>query len=169
LRPGHELISKAWRGCTGLCRGGGQLLPIPAGFQVFSLSPLRKIADEGVTFRSHLDGSEHLLTPEKAVEIQLALGSDIAMVLDECIETPGAAGCCGSGGEADDFVGSEGARLFYGEDCAQRRFWRSAVAIRNCGRVRRLRTYGGRARGKLLEMDFPGYAVGGWQWASRTR
>ena len=53
-----------------------------------SCRTLRKITDEGVTFRSHLDGSEHLLTPEKAAEIQLALGSDIAMVLDECIETP---------------------------------------------------------------------------------
>jgi queuine tRNA-ribosyltransferase len=66
----------------------GAILTDSGGFQVFSLSDLRKITDEGVRFRSHLDGSEHLLTPEKAAEIQLALGSDIAMVLDECIETP---------------------------------------------------------------------------------
>ena len=64
------------------------ILTDSGGYQVFSLSELRKITDEGVRFRSHLDGSEHLLTPEKAAEIQLALGSDIAMVLDECIETP---------------------------------------------------------------------------------
>src|ERR1700704_861997 len=64
------------------------ILTDSGGYQVFSLSELRKITDEGVRFRSHLDGSEHLLTPEKAVEVQLALGSDIAMVLDECIETP---------------------------------------------------------------------------------
>src|SRR5215471_7497517 len=64
------------------------ILTDSGGYQVFSLSNLRKITDEGVRFRSHLDGSEHLLTPEKAVDIQLALGSDIAMVLDECIETP---------------------------------------------------------------------------------
>ena len=87
LRPGHELIRRlgglhafmAWRGA---------ILTDSGGYQVFSLSELRKVTDEGVRFRSHLDGSEHLLTPEKAVEIQLALGSDIAMVLDECIETP---------------------------------------------------------------------------------
>ena len=66
----------------------GAILTDSGGYQVFSLSDLRKITDEGVRFRSHLDGSEHLLTPEKAAEIQLALGSDIAMVLDECIETP---------------------------------------------------------------------------------
>src|SRR5436853_5905701 len=58
------------------------------GYQVFSLSELMKMTNEGVRFRSHLHGSEHLLTPEKAAEIQLALGSDIAMVLDECIATP---------------------------------------------------------------------------------
>jgi queuine tRNA-ribosyltransferase len=66
----------------------GAILTDSGGYQVFSLSELRKITDEGARFRSHLDGSEHLLTPEKAAEIQLALGSDIAMVLDECIETP---------------------------------------------------------------------------------
>src|SRR6266446_6650752 len=59
------------------------ILTDSGGYQVFSLAELRKITDEGVRFRSHLDGSEHLLTPEKAAEIQLALGSDIAMVLDE--------------------------------------------------------------------------------------
>src|SRR5258708_16644013 len=64
------------------------ILTDSGGYQVFSLSELRKVTDEGARFRSHLDGSEHLLTPEKAAEIQLALGSDIAMVLDECIETP---------------------------------------------------------------------------------
>src|SRR6202047_5532122 len=87
LRPGHELIRKvgglhqfmAWRGA---------ILTDSGGYQVFSLSELRRVTDEGVRFRSHLDGSEHLLTPEKAVEIQVALGSDIAMLLDECIQTP---------------------------------------------------------------------------------
>src|SRR5262249_54491879 len=64
------------------------ILTDSGGYQVFSLAELRKITDEGVRFRSHLDGSEHLLRPEKAAEIQLALGSDVAMVLDECIETP---------------------------------------------------------------------------------
>jgi queuine tRNA-ribosyltransferase len=87
LRPGHELI----RQMGGLHRFMSWPHPIltdSGGFQVFSLSDLRKVTDEGVTFRSHLDGSEHFFSPEKSLEIQIALGSDIAMVLDECIEAP---------------------------------------------------------------------------------
>ncbi len=87
LRPGNDLIRKLG-GLHKFMSWPGAILTDSGGFQVFSLSDLRKITDEGVRFRSHLDGSEHLLTPEKAAEIQLALGSDIAMVLDECIETP---------------------------------------------------------------------------------
>src|SRR5690242_3659200 len=87
LRPGHELIRKLG-GLHQFMSWTRAILTDSVGYQVFSLAELRKITDEGVRFRSHLDGSEHLLTPEKAVEIQLALGSDIAMVLDECIETP---------------------------------------------------------------------------------
>jgi queuine tRNA-ribosyltransferase len=87
LRPGHERI----RRLGGLHRFMSWPRPIltdSGGFQVFSLTDLRKVTVEGVIFRSHLDGSEHSLTPEKSIEIQQALGSDIAMVLDECIEYP---------------------------------------------------------------------------------
>src|SRR6202158_4333720 len=87
LRPGHELVRKLG-GLHRFMSWPRAILTDSGGYQVFSLSELRKITDDGVRFRSHLDGSEHLLTPEKAAEIQLALGSDIAMVLDECIETP---------------------------------------------------------------------------------
>jgi len=87
LRPGHELVRKLG-GLHKFMSWPRAILTDSGGYQVFSLSKLRKITDEAVRFRSHLDGSEHLLTPEKAAEIQLALGSDIAMVLDECIETP---------------------------------------------------------------------------------
>src|SRR6516225_10456053 len=87
LRPGHELIRKLG-GLHSFMSWGGAILTDSGCYQVFSLADLRNITEEGVRFRSHLDGSEHLLTPEKAAEIQLALGSDIAMVLDECIETP---------------------------------------------------------------------------------
>src|SRR5271168_1967215 len=87
LRPGHELVRELG-GLHKFMSWPRAILTDSGGFQVFSLSELRKVTDEGVRFRSHLDGSEHLLTPEKAAEIQLALGSDIAMVLDECIETP---------------------------------------------------------------------------------
>src|SRR5690349_17763100 len=87
LRPGHELVRKLG-GLHKFMSWPRAILTDSGGYQVFSLSELRKVTDDGVRFRSHLDGSEHLLTPEKAAEIQLALGSDIAMVLDECIETP---------------------------------------------------------------------------------
>jgi queuine tRNA-ribosyltransferase len=87
LRPGHEAVRKLG-GLHKFMSWPRAILTDSGGFQVFSLSELRKVTEEGVRFRSHLDGSEHMLTPEKAAEIQLALGSDIAMVLDECIETP---------------------------------------------------------------------------------
>ena len=87
LRPGHELIRKLG-GLHRFMSWPRAILTDSGGYQVFSLSALRKMTDEGVVFRSHLDGSEHLLTPEKAVEIQLALCSDIAMVLDECPPWP---------------------------------------------------------------------------------
>ncbi len=87
LRPGDGLIARA----GGLHRFIGWSRPIltdSGGYQVFSLAGRRRISDEGAEFRSHLDGSLHLLTPERATDIQLQLGSDIAMVLDECIATP---------------------------------------------------------------------------------
>ena len=87
LRPGHELI----RGLGGLHQFMAwprAILTDSGGFQVFSLSHLRKVTDEGVLFRSHLDGGQHLFTPESTVDVQLALGSDIMMVLDECLAYP---------------------------------------------------------------------------------
>src|ERR1700689_260132 len=87
LRPGHQLIRKMG-GLHKFMAWPRAILTDSGGYQVFSLSELRKINDEGVTFRSHLDGSEHFLSPEKALEIEIALGADIIMVLDECIEAP---------------------------------------------------------------------------------
>lgn len=87
LRPGVEVI----RDLGGLHRfmgWRGSILTDSGGYQLFSLGALRKITEEGVHFQSHLDGSSHFLTPEKVVEIQEDLGSDIAMVLDECIPHP---------------------------------------------------------------------------------
>jgi queuine tRNA-ribosyltransferase len=87
LRPGDDLIAR--RG--GLHRFIGWFKPIltdSGGYQVFSLAERRTISEEGARFRSHLDGSAHLLTPEKATDIQAQLGSDIAMVLDECLAYP---------------------------------------------------------------------------------
>src|SRR5579863_9765870 len=87
LRPGHERIRRLG-GLHRFMSWPGAILTDSGGFQVFSLAELRKVTDEGVVFRSHLDGSEHFLTPEKSIEIQQALGSDIAMAFDECIEYP---------------------------------------------------------------------------------
>ncbi|MBI1799288.1 MAG: tRNA guanosine(34) transglycosylase Tgt [Candidatus Eisenbacteria bacterium] len=87
LRPGVETV----RRLDGLHRfmgWSGAILTDSGGFQVMSLSPLRKVTDEGVEFRSHLDGSRHLLTPEEAIRIQDGLGTDIAMSLDELVEMP---------------------------------------------------------------------------------
>src|SRR5579863_2087394 len=89
LRPGHELIRRLG-GLHRFMSWTGAILTDSGGFQVFSLADLRKVSDDGVTFRSHLDGSEHFLSPEKALEVEIALGADIVMVLDECIEAPAA-------------------------------------------------------------------------------
>ena len=84
LRPGAELVRKLG-GLHRFIGWDGPILTDSGGYQVFSLAAMRTVSDEGVRFQSHLDGSTHLLTPEKVMEIQEALGSDIAMVLDECV------------------------------------------------------------------------------------
>ena len=83
LRPGDELVND-FGGLHGFMRWDRPILTDSGGFQVFSLGDLRKIKEEGVYFRSHLDGSKHFLSPEKSISIQNNLGSDIMMVLDEC-------------------------------------------------------------------------------------
>lgn len=84
LRPGDELVARHG-GLQKFNSWNKPILTDSGGFQVFSLSSLRKIKEEGVTFRSHLDGSKHLFTPEKVIQIQRNLNSDIMMVLDECV------------------------------------------------------------------------------------
>jgi queuine tRNA-ribosyltransferase len=87
LRPGHELI-RQFGGLHRFASWPGALLTDSGGFQVFSLNQLTKISEDGVIFQSHLDGTRHQFTPESVVDVQLALGSDIAMVLDECLPYP---------------------------------------------------------------------------------
>ena len=87
LRPGHENIRKLG-GLHRFMSWNRSMLTDSGGFQVFSLSELRKISEEGVSFRSHLDGSSHVFTAEKSMEIQIALGADIIMAFDECTEHP---------------------------------------------------------------------------------
>ncbi len=87
LRPGCDVIN-LFSGLHGFMNWSGPILTDSGGFQAFSLAKLSKITEEGYTFQSHIDGSSHILTPEKAVEIQLSLGSDIMMCLDQCIKYP---------------------------------------------------------------------------------
>src|SRR3954468_9687674 len=87
LRPGAERIA-ALGGLHRFMNWPHAILTDSGGFQVMSLASLRKITDEGVTFRSHLDGSAHLLSPERSIEIQRRLGADITMAFDECTPFP---------------------------------------------------------------------------------
>src|SRR6202521_668693 len=157
LRPGHQLFRKLV-GLHQFMSWPRTILTDSGGYQVFSLSQLRKITDEGVHYRSHLDGPEQLLTPEKAAEIQLALGSDIAMVLDECIETPAPR----EKAEAALKRTTEWARRarIYFQECAQRNGnlsqWQFGIV--QGATFADLRRESAR---QLLDLDFPGYAVGG--------
>ncbi|HEX9761316.1 MAG TPA: tRNA guanosine(34) transglycosylase Tgt [Candidatus Acidoferrales bacterium] len=164
LRPGHERIRELG-GMHGFMAWPRAILTDSGGYQVFSLAAPRqageaavasvKVSDEGVEFRSHLDGSKHFLSPESAVEIQAALGSDIAMVLDECIEFP---------------ASHERARHAAGRtlDWARRskeHFARVGDATRQAQfAIVQGGTHAGLRRenaDQLVELDFPGYAVGG--------
>lgn len=87
LRPGMDLIREAG-GLHKFMHWDGAILTDSGGFQVFSLGDLRKITEEGVTFRSHIDGSKKFLSPEVSMEVQMALGSDIVMAFDECVPYP---------------------------------------------------------------------------------
>ncbi len=87
LRPGHELIRRLG-GVHRFMSWERPMLTDSGGFQVFSLAKLRKISPDGVEFRSHLDGSLHFFSPEHSMAVQIALGADVMMVFDECVETP---------------------------------------------------------------------------------
>ncbi|HYL84769.1 MAG TPA: tRNA guanosine(34) transglycosylase Tgt [Candidatus Angelobacter sp.] len=157
LRPGHELVRKLG-GLHQFMSWPRAILTDSGGYQVFSLSSLRKITDEGVRFRSHLDGSEHLLTPEKAAEIQLALGSDVAMVLDECIETPAPREQAEAALQRTT-AWARRARDYFRE-CAQRNGYLTQwqFGIVQGATFADLRRESAR---QLLDLAFPGYAVGG--------
>jgi queuine tRNA-ribosyltransferase len=157
LRPGHQLIRKLG-GLHSFMSWRGAILTDSGGYQVFSLSELRKISDEGARFRSHLDGSEHLLSPEKAAEIQLALGSDIAMVLDECIETP-APRVAAEAALKRTTLWAQRARKYFlqhaQQDAALLQWQFGIVQGATFADLRRESAH------QLLALDFPGYAVGG--------
>ena len=112
LRPGHELIRELG-GLHSFMSWQHPILTDSGGFQVFSMADLRKVSDDGVTFRSHIDGSEHFLSPENAIEIEIALGADIIMVLDECVEAAADFRSRRRGGRADARLGRALPRLFF--------------------------------------------------------
>src|ERR1700678_1686288 len=154
LRPGHELIRKLG-GLHKFMSWPGAILTDSGGFQVFSLSELRKLADEGVTFRSHLDGSEHFLSPEKALEVEIALGADIVMVLDECIEAPSPEGRTREAAARTLNWARRSKEYFAQHGDASRQ---TLFGIVQGGTHTALRRENADA---LVELDFPGYAIGG--------
>ena len=157
LRPGHEVVRKLG-GLHKFMSWPHAILTDSGGFQVFSLSELRKVTDEGVRFRSHLDGSEHLLTPEKAAEIQLALGSDLAMVLDQCIETPAPREKAESAVKRTTEWAARARKYFLEQASGDGELAQWQFGIVQGATFADLRRESAR---QLMELDFPGYAVGG--------
>jgi len=150
LRPGVDVIE----GLGGLHRFMGWDRPLitdSGGYQIFSLAGLRDISDEGVTFRSHIDGSQHLITPERAVQLQESLGADFIMVLDEC---PSYTAAFEQVEEAMERTHK------WAERCqkAQTRHDQTLFAIVQGGLFPDLRR---RSAGFLASLDFDGYAIGG--------
>ena len=155
LRPGVEIVRKAG-GLSKFMNWNGPVLTDSGGFQVFSLSKLRKIDDAGVSFRSHIDGSEIFLGPREAIDIQDGLHSDIAMCLDEC--PPAEA-------TREEVQSATDRTSLWAQDCLNQ--WREKkcdldgrmlFGIVQGGRFEDLRIKSAR---ELIAMNFPGYAIGG--------
>lgn len=151
LRPGHEIVKEAG-GLHSFMNWDRAILTDSGGFQVFSLSDFRKIEEEGVHFRNHLNGDKLFLSPEKAMEIQNALGSDIMMAFDECPPYPA---------EYDYMKKSVERTSRWAERCLQahkRPNDQGLFGIVQGGEYEDLRRQSAR---DLVALDFPGYAVGG--------
>jgi queuine tRNA-ribosyltransferase len=150
LRPGHETIGRLG-GLHTFIHWERPILTDSGGYQIFSLAKLRKISEDGVTFQSHIDGSLHFLTPEKVVEIQRTLSSDIAMVLDECIPYPS---------PYEYAKASTSLTIRWAKrSLEQKQETDSALfAIVQGGMYQDLREESAQA---LVKMDFQGYAIGG--------
>jgi queuine tRNA-ribosyltransferase len=150
LRPGHTLIREAG-GLHKFMAWPGPILTDSGGFQVFSLGDLRKIKEEGVEFRSHIDGSSHLFTPEKVMEIEMALGPDIAMAFDECAPYPVSREYAK---EAMERTTRWAERCLRAHDKSDQ----ALFGIVQGAFYKDLRKISAR---DLISLDFPGYAVGG--------
>ena len=151
LRPGAERVARLG-GLHSFMNWPYPILTDSGGFQVMSLAQLRKMDEKGVTFQSHIDGSAHLLTPERSVEIQGLLGSDIQMQLDECVKLP----CSDEEAERAMELSlrwAQRSKQAFGEQPG-----RALFGIVQGGAVEALRVRSARA---LVDMDFKGYSIGG--------
>ena len=150
LRPGMELIKEAG-GLHKFMHWDRAILTDSGGFQVFSLGDLRKITEEGVTFRSHIDGSKKFLSPEVSMQVQMCLGSDIVMAFDECVPYPA---------DHDYAQKSTERTLRWAKRCQQTMTApnQGLFGIVQGGMYKDLRKWHAQ---ELVDMDSPGYAVGG--------
>jgi queuine tRNA-ribosyltransferase len=158
LRPGAERVARLG-GLHKFMRWDGPILTDSGGFQVMSLSKIRKITEEGVSFQSHLDGSRHMLSPERSIDVQCLLGSDIQMQFDECIELPAERREVERAMELSIRWAERSKRAFDAQVAnggATR--GQALFAIVQGGVDLELRR---RSAEALVAMDFPGYAVGG--------
>ncbi len=151
LRPGHDIVKEAG-GLHKFMNWDRPILTDCGGFQVFSLSDLRTISEDGVEFRSHLDGSKHFFSPEKVMEIEEALGADIIMSFDECVKYP----------ETYEYTKNSMERTTrWAKRCkeAHKNTDKQALfGIIQGGFYEDLRE---KSAKDLIELDFPGYAIGG--------
>lgn len=149
LRPGIPVIEKAG-GLHNFMGWGGAILTDSGGFQIFSLARLRRVSNEGALFRSHIDGSEHLITPELAIQYQEALGADIIMVLDEC----------SAHGSFEEARRAMERTHLWAERClkAKKNNDQALYGIVQGGVFPELRR---QSAEYLVSLDFPGYGIGG--------
>ena len=150
LRPGEDLVAQMG-GLHKFMNWSGPILTDSGGFQVFSLSGLRKLTEEGVEFRSHLDGAKHMLSPETSMQIQMKLGSDIIMAFDECLPYP-----------------ATPAQIIENDERTYRWLLRSKAAMTRSESLLFGIAQGGleveprlRSIEKMTSVDLPGYALGG--------
>ncbi|MBI3951090.1 MAG: tRNA guanosine(34) transglycosylase Tgt [Acidobacteria bacterium] len=154
LRPGQELI-QALGGLHRFMSWDRAILTDSGGFQVYSLAPLRKLSEEGVQFQSHLDGSWHFLTPEKVIDIQVALGSDIIMVLDECHRHPTTREAAEAAVELTTRWARRSRQRFHELQAGERQALFGIIQGSTFLDVRQ------RSLEALVEIGFDGYAIGG--------
>lgn len=153
LRPGAERVARLG-GLHKMMNWPRPILTDSGGFQVMSLAALRKMTEEGVTFQSHIDGSKHHLTPERSIEIQSLLGSDIQMVLDECVALPATPQAVEKA-LALSTRWAKRSKAAFGDQASQGRALFGIVQGGTDPAMRR------RSAGELVEIGFDGYAIGG--------